>query len=113
MSQDAIYKSFGRTVAARRKALVMTQSDLANKAGMSRASIASIESGRQNVLLHHVFGLAEALKLERVADLLPEKPKPEGGKMQISDESVTAIGKAQIENIVSQALSRRLGKTGS
>lgn len=103
-----MYKAFGRTIAARRKALEMTQIELASKAGLSRASVASIESGRQNVLLHHVFALAAALKLDRVADLLPEQPKLEGGNMRISDETVTAMGKAQIESMVSQALARRL-----
>lgn len=113
MSQVAIYKAFGRTVATRRQALELTQADLARKSGLSRASIASIESGRQSVLLHHVYALAAALQMDKVADLLPAQPKLEGGTMEISDETVTARGKAQIESVVAAALARRLSKAES
>lgn len=107
MPHDAIYKPFGRMVARRRQALEFTQVDLAGKTGLSRASVASIESGRQNVLLHQVYALAEALQLDKVADLLPAQPKHEAEAMEISDESVTPRGKAQISSMVEAALARR------
>ena len=113
MSHAAIYQPFGRMVATRRKALELTQVQLAGKSGLSRASIASIESGRQNVLLHHVYALADALQLDKVADLLPVQPKLEGGTMEISDETVTARGKARIESVVAAALARHLQKAES
>lgn len=113
MPEAAIYKPFGRMVAKRRQALALTQVELAQKSGLSRASIASIESGRQNVLLHHVYALAEALQLDKIADLLPVQPKLEGGTMEVSDETVTARGKAQIEGVVASVLARRLPKAES
>ena len=110
MSSAAIYKAFGRLVAARRQALDFTQVELAARSGLSRASIASIESGRQSVLLHHVYALAVALELGKVSDLLPPQPKLDGGDMLISNETVTPREKAQIESIVAMALARRSTK---
>lgn len=113
MTDATIYKAFGRTVAARRRVLDLTQMELAARSGLSRASIASIENGRQSVLLHHVYELASALKMEKVADLLPPQPKSDGGNMLISDETVTASGKAQIEDLVASALARRAAKAST
>ncbi len=110
MSDEAIYKTFGRAVATRRKELDLTQAELAGRAGMSRASIANIESGRQNVLLHHVYRLATALEFAKVSDLLPTQPKPatqEDLDMILSDDTITARGKAQITDLIASALAQR------
>jgi hypothetical protein len=84
---------------------------------MSRASVANIESGRQNVLLHHVYSLASALEFSKPADLLPAVPKPqprEDMQMILSDETVTARGKAQINDLIVDALARHSsGRAGS
>jgi transcriptional regulator with XRE-family HTH domain len=110
MSDEVIYKMLGRVVATRRKKLELTQAELAARVGMSRASVANIESGRQNVLLHHVYSLASALEFSKVSDLLPAQPKPETREdfdMILSDETVTARGKAQITDLIANALARR------
>jgi len=53
MAEEAIYKAFGRAVATRRRKLELTQGRACKpRVGMSRASVANIESGRQSVLLH-------------------------------------------------------------
>jgi len=117
MSDEALYKAFGHAVATRRKALDLTQATLAARVGISRASIANIESGRQNVLLHHVYRLASALEVSKIADLLPAQPKQaarEEVDMILSDESVTARGKAQITDLIASALAQRgSAKAGS
>lgn len=110
MSDQAVYKAFGRAIATRRKELDLTQAKLAARVGMSRASIANIESGRQNVLLHHVYSLASALEFSKVSDLLPTQPKPsrqEDFDVILSDKSVTARGKAQITDLIASALAQR------
>jgi transcriptional regulator with XRE-family HTH domain len=71
---NPINAAFGAAVAKRRDELGMTQAELSGHTGLSRASIASIEKGRQNVLLHHVYDLAQALRLRHVGDLLPARP---------------------------------------
>ena len=117
MSDEAVYKAFGKVVATRRKKLDLTQAQLAAKVGMSRASVANIECGRQNVLLHHVYSLATALEFSKIADLLPPQPQKEAHEdfdMILSDETVTARGKAQLTNLIATALARRgSGKVGS
>jgi transcriptional regulator with XRE-family HTH domain len=71
---NPINVAFGSAVAKRRDELGMTQAELSGLTGLSRASIASIEKGRQNVLLHHVYDLAQALRFRHVGDLLPARP---------------------------------------
>jgi len=56
----------------------MSQDILAKAVGLSRASIANIETGRQKVLLHHVYLLASALGCSSILDLIPTLRSPEG-----------------------------------
>lgn len=72
MNEYAIYSALGEAVAIRRKAMRLTQAQVAAKVGMSRASVANIESGRQKVLLHQVYLFAEALKLPSIMSLVPK-----------------------------------------
>ena len=67
---DEIYAMLGREVRTRREQLRLTQADLSAKVGLSRASIANIEGGRQAVLLHQFLALAEALATPPM-DLIP------------------------------------------
>jgi transcriptional regulator with XRE-family HTH domain len=114
MAEHAIYKAFGRAVATRRRELDLTQSELAARVRMSRASVANIESGRQSVLLHHVYGLAEALEITKVSDLLPAPSKPPTREdidmIILSDEDVTPRAKAQITDLIASALAQRSTK---
>lgn len=52
----------------------MTQARLAETLGLSRASIANIELGRQKVFLHHVPQIASALGVE-LSELIPTLPE--------------------------------------
>ncbi len=57
----------------RRHVPYLTQADVAAKIGLTRASLANIETGRQKVMLHHVYRILEALKLKSILDLLPAR----------------------------------------
>lgn len=63
MHNEHIYKHIGSTIKNRRKALKLTQEELATRLIISRASLASIETGRQNVLVHQLYSFAKALDL--------------------------------------------------
>jgi transcriptional regulator with XRE-family HTH domain len=112
MAIDDIYGTFGSAVATRRKALDLTQAQLAGRVQMSRASIANIESGRQSVLLHHVYALASALELTKVTDLLPppsQKSIREELKMTLSSQSLSKQtlsdqAEAQVVGLINSAL---------
>lgn len=113
MAEESIYRAFGRAVATRRRILDLTQADLAARARMSRASVANIESGRQNVSLHHVYSLAEALEFAKISDLLPASSKPstqEEFDVILSEEHITPRGKAQINDLIASALAQRGSK---
>jgi transcriptional regulator with XRE-family HTH domain len=119
MAGDPVYKAFGNAVSTRRKGLGLTQAQLASKVKMSRASIANIESGRQNVLLHHVYALAAALEFTKVGELLPPPPQKFAGeelRMMVSNEalSLSEHAEAQVADLITSALAPRRGlKAGS
>ena len=66
-----LYVEFGRTLRTARARAAISQSDLGRLIGLSRASIANIEAGRQHVALDQLFDLARALDCTPV-ELLPE-----------------------------------------
>ena len=69
-----LYRSIGEAVRTRRRALDLTQQKLADRLGISRASLANIEVGRQRILVHHLYSLARELGVE-VPTLLPTWPE--------------------------------------
>lgn len=68
---DQIYNLFGARLKAARKAAKLTQEQLAERVGLSRASIANIEAGRQRIGLHLALELSVAVEVQSIADLLP------------------------------------------
>ncbi len=105
MGTDPRYAAFGEAMATRRKKLKLNQAELASRVGLSRASIANIERGRQNVLLHHACDIAAALGLSQVGDLLPVEAKPtlEDQSLALS-HAVSSKAKAQISDLIANAL---------
>jgi transcriptional regulator with XRE-family HTH domain len=71
MTADPIYKQIGAVIKARRRTLGLKQEALAAKLGISRGSLANVETGRQNVLVHQLYRFAAALDLTPF-DLLPQ-----------------------------------------
>ena len=64
MKTEAVYRLFGAKVEQTRTVLGWSQADLAKKVGLTRGSIANIETGRQRVLLHDVESFAMAFNME-------------------------------------------------
>lgn len=109
MSDMELYRHLGRAVAKRRDELGMTQAEVATKLGLSRASLANLENGRQRIMVHQLFALVHALKLNSILELVPEtwiasEPLPEikvtGGtvlspQQQLSVESLLASAFAE------------------
>lgn len=58
---EGIYAALGARVRSRRVALEMSQQAVAVASGLTRSSVASIETGRQSVAVHHLYSLARAL----------------------------------------------------
>lgn len=108
MTDKTIYGLLGERVSVRRKKLGLTQAALASKVGMSRASIANIESGRQNILLHHVYTLAAALELPNIASLLPSLDAVSlPGEVEMTGEELTEKQRAQLMSLAKSAMTLR------
>jgi len=75
MKSSNLYIELGILVRKNRDRLKLTQETLAERVGLSRTSITNIESGRQKILLHHLFLLAEALSVSPQALLPTIQPK--------------------------------------
>ena len=73
MNPESVYRHIGALIRNRRKKFKprWTQEKLANRIGISRASLANIETGRQSVLVHQLYAFAEALDLSPSDFLLP------------------------------------------
>ena len=67
---EAAYRVFGRRLREIREKKHVPQQELATLSGLTRSSIANIESGKQRVLLHQVLQFAEALHVS-VGELVP------------------------------------------
>ena len=70
ISVDKVNSLFGARLSSLRRSRGITQSELAEKLGVSRTTIANLERGVQNVQLHQVFTFARALDAEP-AQLIP------------------------------------------
>lgn len=60
---DQFYRAVGAKVAEARTMRGMSQNDLAEAVGLSRASVANIEAGRQRMLAHTLVELAAAVAM--------------------------------------------------
>jgi transcriptional regulator with XRE-family HTH domain len=52
---------FGERLSSVRRSRRLSQADLGKRIGLSRATIANLEAGNQNVQLHQVYAVAKAL----------------------------------------------------
>jgi transcriptional regulator with XRE-family HTH domain len=71
MPPNPIYTHIGAVIKARRKTLGLKQEHLARILGISRGSLANVETGRQSILVHQLYNFASALQLTPF-DLLPQ-----------------------------------------
>ncbi len=86
----------------------LTQGKLAAQVGISRASLANIETGRQSVVVHQVYSIAAALKLDP-NDLLPPSSKRMSETDDLDEDIVLPASglsnaqRAQIINLIRSA----------
>ena len=109
MDADHIYKILGKRIRSLRKGLGFTQELLAKSVGISRASLANIEAGRQQVFVHHLFALADALNLESPIQLLlvPQgepKPKNNAPELPLAGEGLTEKQRREILDLMGDVL---------
>lgn len=79
------YRDFGMMLKVARKKAGLTQDGLAERVGMSRSSIANIETGRQKTPLHTLLEFSGSMGVQPV-DLLPAQDQPE--QQTVSDKDL-------------------------
>ena len=102
MDPKHIYKSLGETIRRYRRGIPRTQEQLAAEVGISRASLANIEAGRQQVLLHHLYSIADALQLDSPTALLPaatESSRAAGdatGQLPLPEQGLSEVQRKEV-----------------
>ena len=104
VQEGTIYRAFGQTVAARRRALGKTQIEVAQKLGLSRASLANIERGEQRVFLHQILAFVDALELDSAHEIVParavaNKTRPKTD-ISMSGDNLTKSQRLAIQRLV-------------
>lgn len=99
---EAIYRVFGRKLREIRVSKRIPQQELATLSGLTRASVANIESGRQRVLLHQAVQFAEALKVD-LAEIVP-------GNSEINADRDSASSEGEYLRVLRENLALELRK---
>jgi transcriptional regulator with XRE-family HTH domain len=71
---DPVYVHICHRIREARRAVNMTQEQLGQKLSLSRTSVANIEKGRQQVLVHTLLLISRELRVS-VDSLVPEEPE--------------------------------------
>ncbi len=108
MISSNIYAALGAAIALRRRQLKLTQNDLASRTGVSRASIANMERGHQNVAVHHLYAIGLALQVANVSDLLPSMKSATANQkedtMMPTSETLSDTSRANLNGLIKKAL---------
>lgn len=102
MNPESIYPEIGERIRASRRANDLKQHELARRVGMSRASLANMEVGRQKILVHQLYAIAVALGLSP-ADLIPAAPAPSRADDLPLPEDLKPQQREQIARLLSDA----------
>ncbi|MEV6831872.1 helix-turn-helix transcriptional regulator [Amycolatopsis sp. NPDC051102] len=70
---DRFYGEVGQLVQAARTQAGLSQTDLGDRIGLTRSSIANLEAGRQRIRLHILALIADALRM-KLSELITDTP---------------------------------------
>ena len=106
MSPKDIYMEVGRRIRRYRGGAHRTQAQLAAEIGISRASLANIEAGRQQVLLHHLYAIADTLDLSSPGVLIPAPPPRDGepAELPLPAEGLSETQRQEVLRLMGSAL---------
>jgi len=107
MDEKLIYYHVGQNIKETRDAADKTQEELAQALGVSRASVANYESGKQAISLSDLYKIADYFnvdinKLIPNMDLIKEKSTPE--KRLEKDTSLKRKEKNEIKSFIKDVL---------
>jgi transcriptional regulator with XRE-family HTH domain len=100
MDPDRLYAEFGQLVRRHRQRLGLTQDQLAERIALARTSITNIERGRQKILLHQLFQLAESMGVSPEAILPTSQPEPSPHVDEKLPRSLNAREREWVQRVV-------------
>jgi transcriptional regulator with XRE-family HTH domain len=102
MDESSIYAALGELVREHREGQGMSQGALGKRIGLSRASIANIERGRQRIPLHHLYRMADALgvKAHTLLPNLDDLPSPNVERNINSTMQLNAREQAEVAKVL-------------
>lgn len=117
MDATHIYRNLGIRIRDLRTSLRQTQDQLAKQVGISRASLANIEAGRQQVLVHHLLALASALQLDSPAQLLlaPQARVPKAGAsspLPLAEDGLTEKQRREVLSLMGDVMQQAGANNG-
>ena len=107
MEVPPIYKALGRAVGRLRRQKRLTQQQLADAIGISRASVANIERGEQRVFFDQVATIADFFSLASVDSLLSyaeSEVTPTKRKMSLSGDRLSRDLKREVRGVIDELL---------
>ena len=111
---ERLYELVGQKVERQRREAKLSQTQLAQRCGLARGSIANIESGNQRPTLHTLWSLADALGVD-MRSLLPSRDEFLKSEAYTATSKITGwlkdeAGKSQ--NQVNSFIAESLEKVG-
>lgn len=88
MNETELYNRVAQKIREVRRACHLSQESLGSQIGLSRAAIANIESGRQQILVHTIYRIAGACNLD------PLKIFPNSNETNFNNEKGLSLEKA-------------------
>jgi transcriptional regulator with XRE-family HTH domain len=98
MQESELYSRFGQRVRQHRERLNLNQAEIGRAVGLSRASIANIETGRQRTPIHHLYRLARALRVD-VHALLPAASEEPRTTIDREIQSAIKLSERELEEV--------------
>jgi transcriptional regulator with XRE-family HTH domain len=104
-----IYKRIGLEISKRRKALRLTQQNVADAVGISRPSIANIERGDQRVFFDQIIEIASYLGIPSVDALLNAEMESSAhpSSNSISGARLNRVQRNEVKSILRELVSVR------
>jgi transcriptional regulator with XRE-family HTH domain len=102
-----LYTEIGQRIRKARTRVELTQQALADQAGVSRASIANIETGNQQLTLHTLWSIADAVEVSPCKLLTDWQRKAQFSNDLFPDDVPAATRAALTRITVGQSRTRR------
>jgi transcriptional regulator with XRE-family HTH domain len=114
MKPQPVYKDIGANIRTRRRQADLSQETMALELGISRATLANIETGRQRILVHQLYDIAITLGVTP-NDLLPPLPAPKPNSIHSSagvaiDGDVNSKQKKEVLRLINSVGDSTAGK---